>query len=326
MQDTMKEEDNIVKTLGLGYLDEIKGDYQHDSYWLLRIKPDLGACAQNLLNMVNASIQVVIRNIGLLQDAISKEPNIYIPGAANTNSNQNHMKKYIGTKQVKAEPMTYGDAYKLGLIRENAYIEEYAENPGYLVEYADGYKSWSPANVFEESYKVAETHLDRINIEDVELRERCLRLSDFIIANEKFNELPLGDRAMLVAQHHAMCAYSNILSLRQSTIEGAVEGRPYGFSFEQILPLIREGYAVRREGWNGKHLMVFKQVPAHITSDKIPNMQSLPAEAKRLILESKGLIDYTSQCLIYDSETGRADSWLPSISDVFATDWELVVE
>lgn len=37
-------------------------------------------------------------------------------------------------------------------------------------------------------------------------------------------------------------------------------------------------------------------------------------------------IDYTSQCLIYNRKTGRADSWVPSISDVFAKDWELVVE
>lgn len=236
------------------------------------------------------------------------------------------MKKYIGTKQVMAAPMTYGEAHAKGLIRENAYISEYDDYPGYFVEHADGYQSWSPANVFEDAYKVAETFLDRINIEDKELREKCGRLSEFILANEKFKELSLGDRAMLVAQHHAMCAYSNILSLRQSTIEGGVEGRPYGFSFEQILPLVREGYAVRREGWNGKGLMVFKQVPAHITGDKIPNMQSLPDEAKRLILESKGHIDYTSQCLIYNSETGRADSWVPSASDLFATDWELVVE
>lgn len=235
------------------------------------------------------------------------------------------MKKYIGTKQVSAEPMTYGEARAKGLIRENAYIPEYDDTPGYRVEYADGYQSWSPANVFEEAYKVGETHLDRINIEDQNLREKCLKLSDFI-HDEKFNDLPLGDRAMLVAQHHMMSAYSSILALRQSTMEGGVSGRPYGFSFEQILPLIREGYAVRRNGWNGKGLMVFKQVPAHIGSEIIPGMQSLPDEAKRLILAHGDHIDYNSQCLIFNAETGEANSWVPSISDVFANDWELVLE
>ncbi len=236
------------------------------------------------------------------------------------------MKQYIGTKQVKAEPMTYGEAHKEGLIPENAYIEEYSDNKGYLVIYKDGYKSWSPANVFEEAYKVAETALDRVNIEDVELREKITKLSDFILTNPKFKELSRGTQAMLVAQLHSMSAYSNLLSLRQSCMEGGVDCQPYMLSFEQILPLLREGYAIRRNGWNGKGLMVFKQVPAHITLEIIPKMPSLPDEAKRLILAHNDHIDYTSQCLIYNPETGRANSWVPSISDVFATDWELVTE
>lgn len=90
------------------------------------------------------------------------------------------MKKYIGTKQVMAAPMTYGQAYKEGLIRENAYVEEYDERPGYLVEYADGYKSWSPADVFEAAYKVAETPLDRVNIEIADVMSRANKLGDFI--------------------------------------------------------------------------------------------------------------------------------------------------
>ena len=61
-----------------------------------------------------------------------------------------------------------------------------------------------------------------------------------------------------------------------------------------------------------------------IESDIIPKMQSLPQSAKDLILKGKGFIDYTSQCLIYNENTGRADSWVPSISDVFAEDWEIV--
>lgn len=54
-------------------------------------------------------------------------------------------------------------------------------------------------------------------------------------------------------------------------------------------------------------------------------MQSLPDEAKRLILESGDHIDYVSQCLIFNPQTGEANSWVPSISDVFANDWELVM-
>ena len=96
------------------------------------------------------------------------------------------------------------------------------------------------------------------------------------------------------------------------------------FSFSEAIKLLQKGEALRRSGWNGKNLFVIKQVPAHIESDIIPKMQSLPQSAKDLILNGKGFIDDTSQCLIYNGNTGRADSWVPSISDVFAEDWELV--
>lgn len=59
------------------------------------------------------------------------------------------MKQYTGTKTLQAEPMTYGEAHERGLIRENAYVEEYSDNKGYHVVYPDGYESWSPADTFE---------------------------------------------------------------------------------------------------------------------------------------------------------------------------------
>ena len=98
----------------------------------------------------------------------------------------------------------------------------------------------------------------------------------------------------------------------------------YAMDFGDAIEVLKQGGAIRRTGWNGKGLFVIKQVPAHIGSDVIPKMQSLPQSAKDLILSGKGFIDYTSQCLIYNENTGRADSWVPSISDVFAEDWEIV--
>lgn len=100
--------------------------------------------------------------------------------------------------------------------------------------------------------------------------------------------------------------------------------KPDSMNFGDAIKILKQGGVIRRKGWNGKGLVVFKQVPAHIDSDIIPKMQSLPQSAKDLILGSKGFIDYTSQCLIYNENTGRADSWVPSISDVFAEDWEIV--
>ncbi|MCM1219666.1 MAG: DUF2829 domain-containing protein [Lachnospiraceae bacterium] len=236
------------------------------------------------------------------------------------------MKKFIGKKIVQAELMTCGEAHKQGLVRD--YVDEYVNKPGYLVVYEDGYKSWSPKDVFESAYKVADTMLDRLNIECGEMITRTDKLGDFIYNQndgKDFQSLPLGTKAMLLAQHHVMCAYTNLLNLRQSCVEAGEDCNPSGLSFEQVLPLLREGFAIRREGWNGSGLMVFKQVPAHIGSDIIPKMQSLPSEAKRLILEAGDHIDYVSQCLIFNPATGEANSWVPSISDVFANDWQLVL-
>lgn len=108
----------------------------------------------------------------------------------------------------------------------------------------------------------------------------------------------------------------------EKTYDKADDSSVMGFG--DAIEVLKQGGTVRRSGWNGKGLMVFKQVPAHIESDIIPKMQSLSQSAKDLILRSKGFIDYTSQCLIYNENNGRADSWAPSISDVFAEDWEIV--
>lgn len=234
-----------------------------------------------------------------------------------------NMKKFIGTKMVSAEPMTKGEFFQL----PDKESEE-SKVPGYRVEYSTGDEEWLSKEKFEASYNVAETALDRVNIEVADLMERTNKLGNFIFNQndgKDFHELSLSTRAFLVAQFHMMGAYQNLLCLRQSCMEGNEDCRPFGLSFEQILPLIKEGYAVRRNGWNGKGMMVFKQVTAHITSDIIPKMQSLPDEAKRLILETGDHIDYVSQCLIFNPSTGEANSWVPSISDVFANDWELVV-
>lgn len=61
------------------------------------------------------------------------------------------MKQFIGTKIIKAKPMDLGEYnnYRGWTIP----TDEDPEKKGYLVEYPDGYQSWSPAEVFEEAYR-----------------------------------------------------------------------------------------------------------------------------------------------------------------------------
>lgn len=232
----------------------------------------------------------------------------------------NQLKTYIGTKKVQAVPAVRIDG--------NVYVNG-EETPksgnredGYKVIYEDGYQSWSPKDVFEKAYRIAETPIDRINIEYCDIWERKDKLNTFMKSAD-FEELDDVTRAMLIAQNKIQEDYMLALGLRSTKMETG-EGGFSGFSFGVAITLLEHGFILRRSGWNGKDIVVFKQVPAHIDGTIIPNMQSLPKSAKSLIMDSAAHIDYTSQCLIYNQKTGRADSWVPSVSDVFATDWELV--
>ncbi|KAB3853212.1 DUF2829 domain-containing protein [Phocaeicola vulgatus] len=234
------------------------------------------------------------------------------------------MKKYIGTKQIEAEPMTRGDAWGKHLLREKPSTENF-DDEGYHVRYEDGYESWSPKNTFEKAYKIADTFLDHLHIEMRDLYEKMDKLSPFIESG-KIDEIVTDkyQNHLLRLQHRIMSRYINVLECRIGRLDGSPEAPLHQMSFGDAIEILKQGGAIRRSGWNGKGLMVFKQVPARITEDVIPKMQSLPQSAKDLILKGKGFIDYTSQCLIYNENTGRADSWVPSISDVFADDWEIV--
>lgn len=233
------------------------------------------------------------------------------------------MKQYTGTKTVKAMPMTMGEAYERKLLKEGVRPSECeTDKAGYLVEYESGYQSWSPAEPFEKAYKLSETFLDRLCIEYTELMERAEKCNDFLASN-KVKELDMTSQALLSVQSELMYQYSSVLGDRMSIVR---KEKPVlaTFTFGTAVLLLEAGMAVRRGGWNGKGLFVVKQVPSRITADIIPNMQSLPQSAKDIIMARKEPhIDYSNQMLIINPD-GRADSWVPSSSDVFAEDWELV--
>ena len=120
------------------------------------------------------------------------------------------MKKYIGTKTVMAEAMTKSEAETI--LNRNLSDAKGGED-GYLVEYEDGYKSWSPKETFEAAYKIAETYIDSMQIEHGQLKERILKLHKFILS-EDFLELDTEEQALLQRQYNAMDSYTRILTIR----------------------------------------------------------------------------------------------------------------
>lgn len=124
--------------------------------------------------------------------------------------------KYTGTKIVRAEPMNELKAVELGYARPNEDNHEWRE--GYHVIYPDGYQSWSPKSVFENSYKCSETFIDRLKIEHDELNERLDNLRKFIHYSEEFKAIPKEEQVLLISQFGAMQAYQGILCLRLSRL------------------------------------------------------------------------------------------------------------
>lgn len=91
------------------------------------------------------------------------------------------MKKYIGTKQIEAEPMTMGEADEKCLIAVGGKLskEERSIN-GYHVKYDNDIESWFPKDEFEKAYKVADTPLNRMYIEYNELMDKHNKLVLFL--------------------------------------------------------------------------------------------------------------------------------------------------
>ena len=78
------------------------------------------------------------------------------------------MKVYIGTKIVRAEPCTqtqfevlkqlcfpsnYNPNDAKVYMEDNKFSYTETNKNGYIIEYEDGYKSWSPKDTFERCYR-----------------------------------------------------------------------------------------------------------------------------------------------------------------------------
>lgn len=116
-----------------------------------------------------------------------------------------NFKSYTGTKTIKAVPMEKAEAEKL---LGKSITPATPGESGYLVEYPDGYRSWSPASVFEAAYRVSETCADRMKIELAELNERICKATRAINA---FGTISEEERWYLKKQLEAMQTYADAL-------------------------------------------------------------------------------------------------------------------
>lgn len=149
------------------------------------------------------------------------ESRAYLMSMNNIETIKSKLKPFVGTKKIKAFPMTWGQYCEF---RELKPVEDEVsgltpQTLGYLVEYPDaehrndsrfdGYVSWSPSKVFEESYQPAETEQNLIKIEIRRTEAEMERLQNRVNA-----EIHHSDHKLVKIQISMMQAYLQVLYAR----------------------------------------------------------------------------------------------------------------
>lgn len=81
------------------------------------------------------------------------------------------METYIGVKVIKAVEMDYNTAIEKGYR-----VNDTLATSGYEVEYEDGYKSWSPKDAFEKSYRKTDGLTFGLALEAMKLGKKVARI------------------------------------------------------------------------------------------------------------------------------------------------------
>lgn len=206
------------------------------------------------------------------------------------------MKQYIGKNVVQAEPMTGAKAYKIGLID----YEPSEGETGYYVLHYNGITNWYPKEEFEDTYEVAETPLDRVRLEFDELLDKYNKLKDFIVSGKSLQVIKNKyDRGLLAMQYYTMFNYLNILDLRIDRMQGSLNTEIHKMDFGMAIKALRLHYFIRRKEWD-KDLCI--------------------------VLVDKTVVEEASDCiLIYNRYTEQTDCWNPTVADMLAEDWEIIV-
>lgn len=128
------------------------------------------------------------------------------------------LKRYYGTKEVKAAPMDEATAIEKGYARKN--VDGHKLRKGYLVQYPKGeygtYDIWLPENVFEETFIISESVMDRLQVELIELRERCDKIDKLFWKTlpDVIDKIGVVQTSYLLAQRQLMGNYRDILAER----------------------------------------------------------------------------------------------------------------
>lgn len=253
------------------------------------------------------------------------------------------MKQYIGTKLIEAEKAYRVDG-KVVTLAENRVPCGYKVERGYKVRYADGYESFSPAEVFERAYLPLEvngelkTEAPSISAEMVERfidhhetvtmggKTTVVRAvlkngfeiveSSSCVSTENYDE-KLGEEICMERIRNKIW---ELLGFLLQTAVGGVNGEAVfeeayretaGMSFGLAIEAVKKGKKIARRGWNGKNQYV--ELAERISYE---NAQHEVINAQHEAIGNKALA--------FIGTSGVQLGWLASQADMLADDWQIV--
>lgn len=103
------------------------------------------------------------------------------------------LQRFIGTKEIKACPMNWGEycALRGWEVREDrdpkelGYLVEYQNDSDSNVKGFEGYISWSPTKPFDEAYMLAENDYHLLRIEIKNTKKEITRLENILDTHYK---------------------------------------------------------------------------------------------------------------------------------------------
>lgn len=147
-------------------------------------------------------------------------------------------------------------------------------------------------------------------------------------SNTKCNNLKNSDHLTKIIEETKLSVFKDYNFLLDDSYNIVKKSKPSlnGYSFSVAIKFLSSGGAVRRSCWSRTEEFIVKQIPSRVNGDIIPKMQSLPKIAKNILTSRENPhISYNNQLLIIN-KYGDATTWIPTTSDLFAEDWELVTE
>lgn len=255
------------------------------------------------------------------------------------------LKTYIGMKAIQAKPMSRQQYNELRgwevpqgeNPQDEGYLVVYPDSPNCNVSGFDGYVSWSPKEVFDKAYKETRQKVTKEYIESLIVDVAYQKIGEktthcmITLANgfSVTGESSCVDPKIFDMEIGKPIAYENAFDklwslegyvlqnefalINKASLPHQSEMPTNNLNFGQAIEALKSGKSVARIGWNGKGMFIIA-----INGDTI----------KEPVNHCYGSLGEDSldvrPFLMIKGTDNKLATWVPSIGDLFAEDWNIV--